>query len=243
MYKLRELRRAALSLLLPNHCPFCDSLIGAFDYWCGDCYSALRFLDSMPEPTGSLDGIWSCCEYKERTVDAVHRMKDGLYIYAPDAFAVLMTELSADILERIDVVTSVPCSLKRRLELGYDHTARIAKDISRRRGFRYRRLLRVTGNKREQKRLSRAERIENARNSYKIVDNKYISAKNILLVDDVCTTGATLSAIAAKLKAAGAAKVYAITFAKVGYSRSTKKYHIRAKRVRENIQEERMHDD
>lgn len=238
MYRLRELRRAALSLLLPNHCPFCDSLIGTFDYWCGDCYSALRFLERMPEPTGSLDGIWSCCEYKGRAIDAVHRMKDGMYIYAPDAFAVLMTELSADITERIDVVTSVPCSLKRRLEIGYDHAARIAKDISRRRGFRYRRLLRVTENKREQKKLSIKERFENARNSYEIVDDKYIIAKNILLVDDVCTTGATLSAIAAKLKAEGAAKVYAITFAKVSYSRSTKKYHIRTKAVRQNIQEE-----
>ncbi len=227
MYKQREMRRAALSLLLPNHCPFCDSLIGAFDYWCGECYDSLPFLDRMPKPTGQLDGVYSCCRYKDRVIDAVHRMKKGNYCYAPDAFAVLMTELSGDITERIDMVTSVPCSLKRRLEIGYDHAARMAKDIARRRGFKYRRMLRVTDAKREQKRLNSAERFENARKSYKVVDERYISENNILLVDDVSTTGATLSSIAAMLKTAGAARVYALTFAKVTLPRPSKKYYIR----------------
>ncbi len=215
MYKARELRRAVISLLLPNRCPFCDGLIGATAYWCEDCYSALPFLERMPDAGGMLDALYSCCEYKGKAVAAVHRMKDGSYSYAPDAFAVLMTELSGDITERIDIVTSVPCSLKRRMEIGYDHASRIAKDIAHRRGFCYKRLLRVTKVKLEQKKLSRAERIENARRSYKLLDKKYIIDKNILLVDDVTTTGSTLSAIAAELKAAGAAKVIGLTFAKV----------------------------
>lgn len=227
MYKLREISRAVLSLLLPNRCPFCDGIIGAAEYWCDECYSALPFLQGTLKPTGNLDGMYACCEYKGKVVEAVHRMKNGLYSYAPDAFAVLMTELSADISERIDVVTSVPCSYKRRMEIGYDHAARIARDISWRRDFKYKRLLRVTENKQEQKKLSRKERYENARNSYKIIDKPYILNKNILLVDDVSTTGATLSAIAAELKAAGAVRVYALTFAKVKYSRPSRKFYIR----------------
>lgn len=242
MYKLREIRRAALSLLLPNRCPFCDGIIGAAEYWCDECYGALPFLERMPSPTRYLDGVYSCCEYKGRVVEAVHRMKNGLYSYAPDAFAVLMTELSADIPERIDMVTSVPCSFKRRQEIGYDHAARIANDISHRRKFKYRRLLRVTDTKREQKKLSRSERFENARNSYKILDKSYIFGKNILLVDDVSTTGATLSAIAAELKAAGAARVYALTFAKVSYSRPSKKYFIRMKQHAAERAKERLYD-
>ena len=223
MYKMRGLRRAALALLLPNRCPFCDGLIGATAYWCEDCYSALPFLKRMPDAYGDLDALYSCCEYKRKAVAAVHRMKSGSYSYAPDAFAVLMTELSGDITERIDIVTSVPCSLKRRLEIGYDHAARIAKNIASRRSFRYKRLLKVTKVKREQKRLSREERIENARNSYKILNKRYIIDKNILLVDDVTTTGATLSAIAAELKAAGAEKVIGLTFAKVNPDNQTQR--------------------
>lgn len=215
MYKLREFRRLLISLLLPNRCPFCDGFIRASAYWCEDCYNALHFLKRMPQVPANMDGMYSCCEYKGRAVAAVHRMKDGSYVYAADAFSVLMTELSGNITERIDLVTSVPCSLKRRFEIGYDHTARIAKDIARRRGFRYKRLLKVTGAKQEQKKLTRRERLENARNSYKILDKKYITDKNILLVDDISTTGATLSAISAELKAAGAAKVIGLTFAKV----------------------------
>lgn len=215
MYKLREIRRALISLVLPNRCPFCDRLIGAAEYWCEDCYSVLPFLKRMPQSPMNMDGLYSCCDYTGKAVAAVHRMKDGSYVYAPYAFALLMTELSGDITERIDIVTSVPCSLKRRLELGYDHTAIIAKDVARRRRFRYKRLLRVSDKKREQKKLSRKERFENTRNLYKCIDKKYITDKNILLVDDVTTTGATLSAVAAELKAAGAAKVIGLTFAKV----------------------------
>ena len=215
MYKLREFRRALISLILPNRCPFCDGLIGSSAYWCEDCYNALSFLKRMPQAPENMDGMYSCCEYRGKAVAAVHRMKDGFYSYAPDAFAVLMTELSGDITERIDIETSVPCSFKRKLEIGYDHTARIAKDIAHRRGLCYKRLLKVTKAKQEQKQLRRRERHENARNSYKLLDKKYIRDKNILLVDDISTTGATLSAIAEVLKAAGAAKVIGLTFAKV----------------------------
>lgn len=227
MYKLREIRRAVLSLLLPNRCPFCDRLIGAYEYWCDDCYHELPFLRKMPKAPKQLDGLYSCCEYKESVPLAIRRMKNGHYSYAPEAFSVLMTELSGDITDWIDVVTSVPCSLRRRLELGYDHTAMIAKDISVRRRYPYRRLLKVTKNKREQKRLNYIQRGENARNSYEIIDKKYIEGKNILVVDDVSTTGATLSAVAEKLKAAGASRVYALTFAKVRFSRPSAEYFAR----------------
>ena len=223
MYKLREIRRTLLSLFLPNRCPFCDRLIGGGEYWCEECFGELPFLDKMPQAPENMDGLYSCCGYRGRVVSAVHRMKNGDYSYAPDAFAVLMTELSGDIPERIDIVTSVPCSVKRRLELGYDHAARIAKDIARRRGLRYRRLLKVTESKHEQKKLNRVQRFENARKAYKIINNSYIYDKNILLVDDVTTTGATLSAISAELKAAGAARVTGLTFAKVDHDDKTQR--------------------
>lgn len=227
MYKLREIRRTLLSMLLPNRCPFCDDIIGAKEYWCEKCYRDLPFLSKMPAAPKHLDGLYSCCDYKDGVRLAIHRMKNGHYSYAPEAFAVLMTELSGDITDRIDVVTSVPCSLRRRLELGYDHTAMIAKDISSRRGYPYRRLMKVTEHKREQKKLNYIQRAENARNSYEILDKKYIEDKNILIVDDVSTTGATLSAAADKLKAAGASRVYALTFAKVRFSRPSAEYFVR----------------
>lgn len=213
MYRAREIWRGAVSLFLPNRCPFCDGLIRINEYWCDDCYNRLPFMDESAEPPDSIDVLLSCCHYRGRARSAILRMKKGSYIYAPEAFAVLMTELTGEIISQVDVITSVPCTFGRSVKLGYRHAEKIAKDIAVRSRKPYKRLAKVSGKKQEQKKLNRVERIENARNSYKVVDDKYIVNKNILIVDDVCTTGATLSAIAAQLKASGAAKVFAVTFA------------------------------
>ncbi len=214
MYRAYEIRRALLSLFLPNRCPFCDDVVGMTQYWCEDCYSKLPFMEETPQPPEHLDGLLTCCYYSGRARSAVLRMKDGFYAYAPEAFAVMMTELVGGLMPRVDIVTGIPSTTGRRFRLGYAQAEKIARDIAMRSGKSFRRLLKVSKGKKEQKRLNKAERLENARNSYKIADKEYISEKIILLVDDVTTTGATLSATAKLLKQAGARAVFAVTFAK-----------------------------
>lgn len=214
MYRLYELRRRAVSLVLPNRCPFCDKVVGMAEYWCESCYGKLEFMKEPPEAPENVDRLLSCCYYDGRARLAILRMKKGGYAYSYEAFGVLMAELVGKLMEDIGFVTAVPTSSKRKRELGYAQAEKLAKDIARRGRKPFRRVLRVSKDKKEQKKLNKEERLENARNAYKIADKKYISGEIILLVDDVCTTGATLSAIAGLLKAAGAKAVYAVTFAK-----------------------------
>ncbi|MBQ8171120.1 MAG: ComF family protein [Oscillospiraceae bacterium] len=214
MYNGHELRHAAISLLFPNRCPFCDMVVGMTEYWCDECRSKLPFIEVQPEAPQPLDGMISCCYYDGLARGAVLRMKNGHYIHAPQAFAVFMAEFGGEMLEKADLITAVSGSFRRRLQLGYAHAELIAKDISKRAKKPYRRVIKALAVKKEQKLLNRRERLENARNSYKIVNKKYIENKIILIVDDVSTTGATVSAIASLLKEAGAKQVYALTFAK-----------------------------
>lgn len=213
MYRPREILRGAVSLILPNRCPFCDGVVRIGEYWCEECYKRLPFMEERAELPKYLDGLLSVCHYRGRARSAVLRMKKGGYAYAPEAFAVLMTELASELMGEVDLVTAVPCTFKRRLEIGFPHAEKLARDIARRSRKPYKTTARVTGEKREQKKLNREQRLENARRSYKIADKEYIKGKNILIVDDVSTTGATLSAIAEQLKAKGAGKVFAVTFA------------------------------
>lgn len=214
MYRLYELRRRAVSLVLPNRCPFCDEVVGMADYWCDSCYGKLEFITEPLSAPENVDRLLSCCYYDGRARLAVLRMKNGGYAYSYETFAVMMTELVGELMSEVDIVTAVPTARKRKRELGYAQAEKIAKDIARRGRKRFRRALCVQKGKKEQKRLNAAERLENARRSYKIRNHKYISDKIILLVDDVSTTGATVSAIAGLLKDAGAKAVYAVTFAK-----------------------------
>ncbi len=214
MYRLYELCRSAVSLVLPNRCPFCDGVIGAKEYWCGRCCGRLKFVQSRLEPPKNVDEMLSCCYYTGSARSAILRMKQGGYVYSCEALAVMMTELAAEAIAKADFVTAVPCSKWRKRQLGYAHAEKIAKNMAMRGRKQFKRVLSVTKEKQEQKRLNIAQRQENAGKSYAVREKFDISGKNILLVDDVSTTGATISVIAGLLKAAGADRVYAVTFAK-----------------------------
>ena len=69
--------------------------------------------------------------------------------------------------------------------------------------------------KESQGHLSIKERKLNVKNSFMVKNNSIIKGKNILIVDDVMTTGATLNECAKVLKHAGARKIFVATFARV----------------------------
>ena len=62
--------------------------------------------------------------------------------------------------------------------------------------------------------LSREERIENMRDAFRVVDRQRVKGRTVILVDDVMTTGTTLSECARVLKSAGAERVWAATVAR-----------------------------
>ena len=209
-----ELRRRAAAMIFPNRCPFCDSVVGIKELWCPGCFGRLRFIDYAEDVPVGVDGFSAVCEYTGRARSAVLRMKDGWYRYSIDAFAVLIAEHAQELISAADLITSVPSGRKRVRELGYAHSRMIAKlcaEISRK---PYRDLLYVTDDKIEQKRLNAEERIKNAERAYRVSDPEGAAGKRILLIDDVCTTGATINSISDKLRRAGAVSVTAAVFAK-----------------------------
>ena len=209
-----QLRREAAAFFYPNRCPFCGGLIGMPEFWCSGCFEWLKPADPAEEAPKGLDGFSAVCSYTGRARSAVLRMKDGWYRYPIDAFAVLIAENARWLIESSDVITAVPSGRDRVRELGYSHSrmiARLCAEICRK---PYRDLLEVTGEKSEQKRLTVPERWENARRSYRASDPEGASGRRILVIDDVCTTGATLSCIADKLRDAGAESVSAAVFAR-----------------------------
>ena len=66
-----------------------------------------------------------------------------------------------------------------------------------------------------QKHLSRKERIRNLKGSFLACRKDAIKGKNLLIVDDLLTTGATLEACAKELKKSGAGNIYGFTVARV----------------------------
>lgn len=210
---LSDTKRAVISFFYPNRCPFCDGIIGAYEYCCAECAALIRRIEKSPVPPANISELFSCCEYSGRARKAVLRLKDGSYAYSAETFGFMMTENIGEKIRGYDALVPVPSSHASVLRRGYAPAAKIAREISRRSGIRMIRLLKATGAKNEQKRLSAAQRIENASESFRLSPFANARGMRLLLVDDIITTGATLGACASLLCKAGAEDVGAAVFA------------------------------
>jgi ComF family protein len=114
----------------------------------------------------------------------------------------------------IDYITPIPLSKKREKERGYNQAEAVANGIMQTTGIPL--LDNITmrqKNTETQTHKSRQERWENMQNTFIVGDTQTIENKNILLVDDVVTTGATLESCASVIQQITNTKVYIATVA------------------------------
>ncbi|MBE5785229.1 MAG: ComF family protein [Clostridiales bacterium] len=139
------------------------------------------------------------------TMDAVHRLKYGDARYVAP-FLASYIEIPPE--WEIDVIVPIPLHWRRLWKRGYNQSALLAESLSGRFGIPVaEKLLRRVRYTKTQTALGAAQRTKNIRGAFSASGS--VKGKRILLVDDVCTTGATLSTAAKALLDAGAAVVYA----------------------------------
>ena len=128
-----------------------------------------------------------------------------------ELFARWLMPLINDAGWEIDLVIAVPLSDQRFRERGYNQSALIAKPLAAQLGVPYNAYgLKRVLNTPSQVGLSAEERIRNVAKAFQ-AEEEIVSSKAILLVDDVMTTGSTLSACAEALLIGGTKAVYALT--------------------------------
>lgn len=115
----------------------------------------------------------------------------------------------------IDVVLPMPLTTFHRMDRGYNQSGYLADELGRRfeRKVRYDVLKRV-GRPSRQAELHEDERRENVKGTIAVVNAQYVRGRTVLVVDDVMTTGSTLSECAKVLKEAGAGRVWCATLAR-----------------------------
>ncbi|MBQ8163100.1 MAG: ComF family protein [Clostridia bacterium] len=110
------------------------------------------------------------------------------------------------------IVTYPPRRKSGKIKYGYDHTKLLAKAYAKKMGMKVVSCFTNIGRS-EQKTLTKHERVINAANSYRINDVD-IQGKNVFLIDDVITSGATVKVCMQLLKTAGAKMIIPVTYAK-----------------------------
>lgn len=208
-----EFKRRALSVFFPNICPFCGRAIDAREYYCEACRELLPIIrGELPAPE-NVSRLYACCWYSGIARAAVHMLKFKCLIYPADTFGLMMSEMLRDV--EADALVPVPSGLLSIEKRGFSPAEVIAKRISMRLDIPILNAFTADFDKVEQKTLTRKSRKLNAQKCFHKAKNISVRGKRLLIVDDVTTTGSTLSALAEILLKAGAKDVSAAVFAQV----------------------------
>lgn len=149
--------------------------------------------------------------------DLIHRMKYNREMWLARVLAEIQREGFAD--ERLegvafDALVPVPLHPRRLRERQFNQAAILAGHLSKTSGIPVREVLRRTRHTGTQTRLDRKARRQNLRDAFSLRQNTDVTNLDLLLVDDVLTTGSTLDACAAILIENGARSVRALTVAR-----------------------------
>jgi competence protein ComFC len=140
------------------------------------------------------------------------KFRSGRHL-APLMGALLHHELSLRPLHA-DVVVPVPLAPGRLRERGYNQATLLAEHVSQSTGGTVRPDALIRRDRRAQQTLDANARLRNLKGAIACRDVEAVAGKRVILVDDVVTTGATLSACAEALARAGASRITAVAFAR-----------------------------
>lgn len=236
--KLEPLRALA-SLFYPSLCAVCSEPVDASRYLCDACEMKTPrikapFCAKCSEPfAGAISETFSCANCSHRTLHfecavcafrsrgmvrkIVHEFKYGHQQHLRHPIAEWLAETLDDPRlhgRRFDMIIPVPLHPTRKRERGFNQAELLAESLSKRADLPLRNVLQRIRYTTTQTAFDRAERMENLHDAFRLRKNADVRGLRVLLIDDILTTGSTLSECARVLKAAGAISVHAATAAR-----------------------------
>ena len=216
-----KLYHRLMQLLFPPKCVLCRKLLTEEETdLCAQCRA------DTPEITGTKRKLpylakWTGLWYYEGSVRAsILRYKfRGSRSYSQSYGRLLAMKLLQEDIS-FDILTWAPISRRRKWRRGYDQVELIAKAVAKELGVPPVSTLKKTRHNRPQSKLNdAAARRANVLGVYRVTDHETVAGKRILLLDDILTTGATVSECARTLLTAGAKEVICATVAVASHQR------------------------
>lgn len=199
--------------------PVCDECLKKLPYnnnkICSICGSPILSMADVCDRCQSKERIYLFSRtpliYRDEASLLIKKFKYDNHKYLAKFFAYFMAQTYLKNNYHCDLIIPVPLHIKRLKERGFNQAKLLCDELSKLVKVETRDdiLLRVKQTKTQTK-LSYTERQQNLDNAFKAVNKKFIKDKNILVVDDVFTTGATIENCAKMLKNSGAGNIFGL---------------------------------
>lgn len=206
-----------LNFFFPPVCGICGKLNS--NWLCDKCAEELYLKKNskiLKLELGYFDEFIYFFEYKDiRNIILNYKFRNKPYLGRMFSSFILKDEKICCKMKLYDIIIPVPMSSIKKSKRGYNQTEIISKILSKFLEIDYKNnvLIKKQNNK-TQSGLVEKERFENIKNIFKVKNAEYIKNKNVIIFDDILTTGATANECARILKENGAKKILVLTIAK-----------------------------
>ena len=212
-----------LRLIFPPKCTLCQTFLTKEEtdlcHHCRENTEMFKIAKSNIPHVAHWTALWY---YKENVRKSIHRYKFGRRRHYCDVYGRLLAmKLSGHLTQGIDLIGWVPISPLRKLKRGYDQSELLCRAVGKELGIPVVQILKKIRHTKPQSTIQgAAQRRANIAGAYKVIAPQNFADKRILLIDDVVTTGSTVSECAKTLLYAGAREIH---FAAVAASSQDKK--------------------
>lgn len=213
---LNDWLEALVSILFPQRCPICRQWADAKG-WCQACLTRTAQIRQISLPLHNLvwlDACMTVADYSGPVQRLIRDMKfRRITRHTVRLRQLLHHAIKPQKVQGMDAVVPVPLHTDRLRERGFNQTALIFRPWAARQGIIWLEALTRTRATEPQWELDLKERRKNIKGAFAVTRPELIVGKNILLVDDIFTSGLTMEECARVLKRAGAKKVQGLALA------------------------------
>ena len=203
-----------LDILFPKKCLYC----GRYgNYICKECYNKLNNKSIFRKINNDyFDYVIFCSYYEGFIKKQIHNFKfhEKSFLYSYFLEFYLKNDKILYFLKKFDLITYVPMNYNKEIKRGYNQSKLLANELGKKLNIKVINLLEKPLGIKVQSTLSERERENNVKNAFKFVEYNNIENKNIILVDDILTTGSTVRACSKILKENNCGKICVFTIAK-----------------------------